>query len=302
MRCLQSIGAEGQLPQHLVLQSDNTTSFSKNHGVHMMASWLVASRCFASVTLNYLVVGHTHEDVDAFLAELLPVLRRSMFNSTSDAVSVLKQALQGKADALNEQLLVEECNSVHAWTDYFSNLGVSLSNAPLPTKKSGPVPYSFSYKRRMDLSAHELGQLAARERSGKQNDVFVICKARMCDTNALKPVLTLPAERLERLPYSLRDLPLKPRVALSDVRAQNLRKLARILGSNPYNRADAAQALSDLAGGVFNDEEKTFPWALEDRPVELPALIVSANPYFPHLPEPCSFKLFSQFPFVWNLF
>ena len=107
---------------------------------------------------------------------------------------------------------------------------------------------------------------------------------------------------MERLPYSLRDLPLKPRVALSDARAQNLRKLARILGSHPYNRADAAQALSDLAGGVFNDEEKTFPWALEDRPVELPALIVSANPYFPHLPEPCSFKLFSQFPFVWNLF
>ena len=184
MRCLQSIGAEGQLPQHLVLQSDNTTSFSKNQGVHIMASWLVASRCFASVTLNYLVVGHTHEDVDAFLAD-----------STSDAVSVLKQALQGKADALNEQLLVEECNSVHTWADYFSNLGVSLSNAFLPTKKSGPVPYSFSYKRRMDLSARELSQLAARERSGKQNDVFVICKARMCDTNALKPVLTLPAER-----------------------------------------------------------------------------------------------------------
>ena len=56
-------GHEGQIPKHLVVQSDDTTSFSKNHGVHMMAGWLVASRYLGSVTLNYLVVGHTHEDV-----------------------------------------------------------------------------------------------------------------------------------------------------------------------------------------------------------------------------------------------
>ena len=118
--CFCTIGMLFAMPNTFWRTCGNTTSFSKNHGVHMMASCLVASRCFARVTLNYLVVGHTHEDVDAFLAELLPVSRRSMFNSTSDAVSIL-------GTPFHYQPLY--CPARKFWTDDFGDPSPHVRNS-----------------------------------------------------------------------------------------------------------------------------------------------------------------------------
>ena len=52
------------LPEHLVIQSDNNTvSQSKNSYAHMACAWLVGAKLFKTVTLNNLMVGHTHEDI-----------------------------------------------------------------------------------------------------------------------------------------------------------------------------------------------------------------------------------------------
>ena len=52
------------MPEHPVIQSDNTVSQSKNTYVHIALAYLVAIKQFKSVSLNYLMVGHTHEDID----------------------------------------------------------------------------------------------------------------------------------------------------------------------------------------------------------------------------------------------
>lgn len=57
------VDRDESLPEHLVIQSDNTTAQSKNTYVHMASAHLVASKLFKTVTLNYLMVGHTHEDI-----------------------------------------------------------------------------------------------------------------------------------------------------------------------------------------------------------------------------------------------
>ena len=53
------------MPEHLVIQSDNTVSQTKNTYVHIALAYLVAIKQFKSVSLNYLMVGHTHEDIGA---------------------------------------------------------------------------------------------------------------------------------------------------------------------------------------------------------------------------------------------
>ena len=51
------------MPEHLVIVSDNTVAQSKNSYVHLAAAYLVAIRQFKSVTMFYLMIGHTHEDI-----------------------------------------------------------------------------------------------------------------------------------------------------------------------------------------------------------------------------------------------
>lgn len=50
-------------------------------------------------SVNYLTKGRTHEDVDGFLSELLPSLRKRPFNSAGDVVDLLKEDLGKKRDA-----------------------------------------------------------------------------------------------------------------------------------------------------------------------------------------------------------
>ena len=51
------------LPEHLVIQSDNTVAQTKNSYVHLALAYLVCKHNFKTVTVNYLIVGHTHEDI-----------------------------------------------------------------------------------------------------------------------------------------------------------------------------------------------------------------------------------------------
>ena len=51
------------MPEHLVVQADNTVAQCKNNWANLGLAYLVMTRKFKSATLNYLMVGHTHEDI-----------------------------------------------------------------------------------------------------------------------------------------------------------------------------------------------------------------------------------------------
>jgi hypothetical protein len=98
-RTLQSIFEEkGIVPQHLCLQCDNTVAFSKNSDTHLWVAYAVARGLITSGSVNYLTKGHTHEDVDGFLSELLPTLRRNCFNSVADVIALLREDLAKKVE------------------------------------------------------------------------------------------------------------------------------------------------------------------------------------------------------------
>jgi hypothetical protein len=59
-----------EFPKHLVIQSDNTVAQAKNSHVTLLLSYVVARFKFISVTLNFLMVGHTHEDLGLIYANI----------------------------------------------------------------------------------------------------------------------------------------------------------------------------------------------------------------------------------------
>jgi hypothetical protein len=63
-------------PEHLWVQADNASGENKNHTVLAYCAWLVSRGVFKTVQVNHLLVGHTHEDIDAFFAILSMALKR----------------------------------------------------------------------------------------------------------------------------------------------------------------------------------------------------------------------------------
>jgi len=57
-------------PKTLMLQLDNTTAENKNHTVMAYCAWLVATGVFECVQVRFLMVGHTHEDIDGYFGLL----------------------------------------------------------------------------------------------------------------------------------------------------------------------------------------------------------------------------------------
>ncbi|KAL3684777.1 hypothetical protein R1sor_002799 [Riccia sorocarpa] len=58
------------LPPHLYIQLDNSAKDNKNWVMMIFCSELVARGCCRTITMSFLVVGHTHEDVDAFFSKV----------------------------------------------------------------------------------------------------------------------------------------------------------------------------------------------------------------------------------------
>jgi hypothetical protein len=62
-------------PAHLWIQADNCGGDNKNHAVLAFCGFLVGHGFFKTVQLNHLIVGHTHEDIDAFFAIISRLLK-----------------------------------------------------------------------------------------------------------------------------------------------------------------------------------------------------------------------------------
>lgn len=65
-----SISAEKKLPVKLLLQMDNTSRENKNHTIFAFCSWLVFIDAFEEVEMNFLMVGHTHTDIDQLFSQI----------------------------------------------------------------------------------------------------------------------------------------------------------------------------------------------------------------------------------------
>ncbi len=69
------VGAK-PLPQKLLLQMDNCVKDNKNRYLLTFLSLLTTRDVFEEVQLGFLVVGHTHEDIDGCFGYLSKKLKK----------------------------------------------------------------------------------------------------------------------------------------------------------------------------------------------------------------------------------
>ena len=106
-------------PQELRLQLDNTCSDNKNKTVLGFLGWLVATGTFAKVTLSFLPVGHTHEDIDAVFGVIARRLRKigaiGTLSKLMDIVFNCLQPEEGAKSSWKPSANMERIRATHDW-------------------------------------------------------------------------------------------------------------------------------------------------------------------------------------------
>ena len=87
--------AHGGLPASLHLQQDNASRECKNQHMVRFAAKVVALRAFESVTLAYLITGHTHENLDGTFGQITVKLSAREFSDDVEVVTILQELLRG---------------------------------------------------------------------------------------------------------------------------------------------------------------------------------------------------------------
>src|SRR5690606_34082275 len=84
----------------LYLQLDNTSKDNKNQTVFGYLSWLVKKGTFREIYVNFLPVGHTHEDID----QLFSVISRKLKNNDAYTFTQWKREIFGAFNDDNDKI------------------------------------------------------------------------------------------------------------------------------------------------------------------------------------------------------
>jgi hypothetical protein len=196
-----------RFPDHLVVQSDNPTNQAKKQWACLFLAFLVCANIFLTTTLCFLMMGHTHEDIDADFGSVCEILLKSLGYDCPECLAmILKAGLKAKMLRRGEELYVERLGAVRDYKLWLSDLGVELFNAFATRDKLGGLRttiHSIAFKRRQDLfpeEKHMLRQGLSHDFGAEQGDVFALCKVYMHSVKLSQPpLLVLPKSYLNKL-------------------------------------------------------------------------------------------------------
>ena len=273
-----------RFPVHLVLQADNTVAQAKNQYASAFCSQLVGMGKFSTVTLNLLMVGHTHEDIDQFFSLICQyVIRRHHWETADKFRRLLLQALADRITAKGEVFLVRGLPVIRDFLTWLEPQRVEMYGC-WGNRDGFEAPHSFAFKKRSDLSLEERSEVLGR-RGVPENpsDVFCCIKTYMRDKRLQQPpVLVLPQARCDRVlfpgPQSTEP------INMSDARANQLETMAIVIERDLYGYPAAARELRELARRRGAPPLPAPGW-LEEPPVPQPPVVDVGNEYFGHLPD-----------------
>lgn len=283
----QAPGAQKIFPRHLVIQSDNTTSQAKNQYACLFLAHLVGRYKFITITLNFLTVGHTHEDIDQLFAVILWLLGQKLHWQTErELLEYLVAQLRMRAAKKGEEVYGVFMNSVRDFASWLAPLAMVLDNA-FGTRGGIEAPHSFAFKLRQDLTAAERQELATAPRCpgvwepDSPDDVFCCVKTYMRDMRLQQPpVLACPGARIHLVQGSFPPT-IVPRKALSKEALTSALKLADLC-CHELGMPRAGAALRDYVYKRAQDTVST-QWLQAPGAPHAPIPVLSAQ--FPHLPE-----------------
>ena len=266
---------------------------------------LVSLGFFTSVTLNFLTVGHTHEDIDQLFALMVQwILRKHNWQTPEELMEFLQENMQGHFVHRGEEFKVSPLMGVRFFEGWIAPLQQHLEGA-FQTRFGIEAPHSFACKLRRDLSQAEASRrdtLAAHGVPGvpgepgkpktpatphwppSPNDVMVCVKALMRSKDLQQAPVRVIAERQKDLlrpdgPHTFYPLKEPSATALT-----HMLQLADLCGTE-FNMPRAAEALKNQATGprVYRLPRDNWLPQPADRRQPIPGS--GSNPYFSHLPE-----------------
>lgn len=116
-RAIKSLPVE-KLPPVLYLQLDNTASDNKNHWVLEFCSMLVQQRVFKEVKLGFMMVGHTHDDVDQMFSRFS--VRLKNYNKAIVSLPHFFTVLINAYTPTPRCEFMFQCMDWKSWLDQFS--------------------------------------------------------------------------------------------------------------------------------------------------------------------------------------
>jgi hypothetical protein len=110
------------LPKRLYLQLDNSTKENKNRFVMAFCSLLTARGIFKEVTVGFLVVGHTHEDIDGYFSYLSKLVKQK---NTYVLTDFMKAFMDSQKLAIFIPELVQEVANFKSYVRDFQHDGTN---------------------------------------------------------------------------------------------------------------------------------------------------------------------------------
>jgi hypothetical protein len=96
---------KGFLPPTLRIQADNCTRENKNIYMFALCATLVGLGIFQEVELSFLIVGHTHEDIDQRFSCISSTLKRSDVDSLKEMFSLIERGTSPTEAFVSARLL-----------------------------------------------------------------------------------------------------------------------------------------------------------------------------------------------------
>jgi hypothetical protein len=87
---------KGTLPPTLRIQADNCTCENKNVYMFALCAALVGLEYFQEVQLCFLIVGHTHEDIDQRFSIISNTLKRTNIDSLKELLQLVEKGTSYK--------------------------------------------------------------------------------------------------------------------------------------------------------------------------------------------------------------
>lgn len=171
-------------PPTLFLQLDNCTASNKNRIFLAVMATLVAKGWFKHIELSYLLVGHTHEDIDRLFSNLWTILAERDILTIHDAKAGMEEFFARSNSEYDQvQVYIQNvCFSFSTWLHEVTYLAKLLDTA-------------HGFKLSLDTEGdHTQVTVQARARNGLTDQSwgpkFLICSSFPTTTVPLQPPIT----------------------------------------------------------------------------------------------------------------
>ena len=275
------------------------------HALHFLVCLMVSQGVFDATLMNFLVVGHTHEDIDQLFAQLLTkVIKRVRFQTPEELCCHVQSNLQSYFKTKGECLWVSFLDHVHDFGHWLKPCGIHLHHA-FVSRDNVDAPHSFSFKCRQSCSASEIlayhkGPSPRQDFQEHPNDVICITKRWMHSTETLLPICVLPHERAVLLHTKgpsvskcKEPMPAKRKLELCQL-ADQLEQLSSSWGPR-FSYFRGAAALRELATSPGSHPvHLRFLWTSPGASAPRVAALPTENAYFNTMPQ-LSWQLLARF-------